>query len=380
MLYKIDTLYERIIMKNIKILLQYSKNLNVLYVEDDLSLLQTTSELFLHYFNNIDIASNGQEGLDKYNEYKKANDDYYDLIITDINMPKLNGIDMSKEILDINAMQAIVITTAHNEVEYLNQAINLGINGFVTKPINNNQLIKVLHKACIAISDHKFVDSHIEIIETLNVELDEKNIILQKQNKELVDKNTELEKSFRMLDTMVHKEQLSHSKKVTEETAQNTADDKHIQEQIEHLIYDDLNELKELHSEIDLNVISILNSVDSIDIYALQNLIKKFLKYSTILSIYSFFDELGGSMNGFALTLKENPLPQNEESVTNIFMLLESFMYVLGRWQDDLSLGNANNINSLDASMISDMHTITNMWTQKEEVLNEDDLDDIFDF
>ena len=367
-------------MKNIKLMLQYSKYLNILYVEDDISLVKTTSELLLNYFKTIDVAYNGQEGLEKYKEYYSENKKYYDLIITDINMPKLNGIEMGKEILKINEFQSIVITTAHNETEFLSKSIELGVDGFVTKPIKNEQLTKVLYKACRAISDHKFVDNHIELVEALNIELDDKNKLLEKQNKELTDKNTKLEKSSRMLDTMVHKEQLIHPEKVSAETFEESVHDKYIQEQIEHLIYDDLNELRDIHSEIDLNIINILESEGSMDMHALPNLIQQFTKYASILSAYSFFDKISTSMKSFVFTLKDNPLPDNEEYVTNIFMLLESFMYVLGKWQDDLSLGDANNINSLDASMISDMNTILNMWIQKKDDFAEEDLDGIFDF
>ena len=61
-------------------------------------------------------------------------------------------------------------------------------------------------------------------------------------------------------------------------------------------------------------------------------------------------------------------------------MLLESFMFVLGHWQDDISKGDGTKVNSFDASLISDMYTITNLWTQKEQEDSEEDLDDIFDF
>ena len=359
-------------MTNIKLMLEYTKNLSVLYVEDDLNLVDTTKELLGNFFKKLDVAYDGKEGLEKYIAYEKKNSSFYDLIITDINMPNMNGVLMSAEILKLNPMQSIIITSAHNEVEYLSSAIELGVNAFVTKPINNNKLMQVLYKTSQAISDHNFVLFHLEMIEDLNMQL-------EIQNKELLAKNSELEKSFRMLDTMVHKDKISNPKNITQKEIP-TVEDEYLKEQIANLIEDDLQELREIHEEADLNIINIINTIDTIDIYALPNLVEQFTKYSTILSFYNFFDELGGSMKVFALTLKDNPLPENGDDIKNIFMLLESFMYVLGKWQNDLESGDSNNINSLDASMISDMHTITNMWTQKEEEVNDDDLDGIFDF
>jgi len=360
-------------MINIKLMKEHTRNLNVLYVEDDLSLMEGTAELLENFFTNLDTANDGEAGLAKYVDYEKEHGKYYDLIITDINMPKMDGIVMSEQILKINHEQRIVITTAHNEIEFLSTAIDIGIDGFITKPIQNEKLIHVLYKVAHAISNHKFVESHIGMIESLNIQLD-------MQNKELIRKNQDLEKSFRMLNTMVNKEQLAHLEKspgISEEDAQV---DVYLQEQIQSLIEDDLEELKEIHIEIDLVIIGILNNSGSISLATLEKLTDKFTKYAFILSFYNFFDEIGSSMTNFANTIKENSLPENEENIRNTFMLLESFMYVLGKWQNGLLDGNSNNINSLDASMISDMKTIVNMWTQADKEFAEKDLDGIFDF
>lgn len=86
-------------------------------------------------------------------------------------------------------------------------------------------------------------------------------------------------------------------------------------------------------------------------------------------------------MSSFAETIKETALPEDEECVHNIFTFLETFVYVLSKWHDDLSSGEESKINQLDASIISDIETIQNMWTQTYgESAGEEELDDIFDF
>ena len=357
----------------LKLLLEYTKEMNILYVEDDEQLLQTTKELLDNYFLTVDITSDGQAGLDKYLAYYKENEIYYDIIITDINMPRLNGIEMSKVIYSINPQQERIITSAHNEVEYLSSAIELGINGFITKPINNKQLSKVIYKSSQAISNQRFVDSHVELIENLNIKL-------QEQNSELLAKNAELVKSSRMLDTMVNKKKLINPNDNKEKKSEITTYEDAMNAQIKDLIEGDLAELKEIHEEIDCVIIVIIKNYDLISEDVIEDLVKQFAKYASILSFYTFFADLGVSMSSFSNTLKDNHLPENKESIENIFMLLESFMYVLGKWQEDLSSGDESKLNSLDASIISDMYTITNMWTQKEQLSSEEDLDDIFDF
>jgi len=359
-------------MSNTKLILEYTQNLNLLYVEDDLTLLHTTKELLSMYFQNVDIATNGKEGLEKFIDGQKDSGDGYDLIITDINMPHCDGIDMSIDIRKINPNQAIVITTAHNEISYLQRAIEIGVDGFISKPINNEQLLNVFYKVSQAISDHKFVLEHVDMLEELNFQLEQKN-------KELAKKNTELEKSFRMLDTMVHKEQIAQTSTI-EISPSKGLDNQYIHEQIDHLINDDLYELIELNSEIDLTIINILNSTDQITIDSIEILSSLFARYSSVLAYYNFFDELSASMSKFAKFIQENPLPKNMQTLENIFMLLESFSYVLSKWQTDLSHNEIDKINSLDASMISDMQTITNMWIENEDTLADTSLDDIFDF
>ena len=367
-------------MLDTKLILEHTRDLNVLYVEDDKILLKTTKELLNNYFHYIDTALNGEEGLAKYLEYNKTNNRYYDLVITDINMPKLNGIEMSKEMMKHNPLQSIIITTAHNEPEYLLDAIGTGVNGFISKPLSSKHLIKTLHKVSQSISDHNFFLNHVEIIEDLNMQLEEKNRVLELKNKELLAKNSELEKSFRMLDTMVEKVQLTHEESEETQSSMSTEEKEYMKEQIEHLINDDLYELIELHTEIDLNTINILNSKESDISESLTQLSNLFNRYSAVLKYYSFFNNLSTSMSNFSIALKDTPLPNDREMVENIFMLVESFTYVLGKWQNDLSTSDITKINSLDASMISDMNTIINMWELQEEEVSQEDLDDIFDF
>ncbi len=185
-------------MKDIKLIREKTKDITVLYVEDDLSILNSTSSLLEKFFTNLDTADNGESGIEQYIEYEKEYGKYYDLIITDIFMPRMNGIIMSEKILNINLEQSILIMTAHNEIEFISAAMAMGIDGFVTKPIVMEKLIQILYKVSHAISNNKFVESNIVIMKDLNTRL-------EIQNKELIAKDKELEKYKSMIDTMIHK-------------------------------------------------------------------------------------------------------------------------------------------------------------------------------
>ena len=139
-------------MKNfnrIQSLKDISKNLSVLYVDDDEDLVNRTKKFLIKIFKHVDLATNGVEGLDFYKEYYNKTAKNYDIIISDIYKPNMNGIAMSKAILDINKDQKIIILSAYKERNYLLDIISLGIDSFIQKPFDIKQMLEVLYKVCI---------------------------------------------------------------------------------------------------------------------------------------------------------------------------------------------------------------------------------------
>jgi len=108
---------------------------NILYVEDDKSSSDEISFFLENHVGNLYVANNGKEGLQLFK------DNHIDLIITDVQMPVMDGISMITEIKKFDKNIPIIITTAFNETNYLIAALNLGINKYVLKPINLKELI-----------------------------------------------------------------------------------------------------------------------------------------------------------------------------------------------------------------------------------------------
>ena len=132
---------------NIDEILNYSSTLTVLYVEDDKDIREQMTETLKDFFQHVIVAEDGQEGLEKFNCYKEEFLTYPDLVITDIRMPYLDGIEMSKEILSLHPEQIIIIHSAHNESDLLIELINMGITHFLLKPLEPKQLYQTFHKA-----------------------------------------------------------------------------------------------------------------------------------------------------------------------------------------------------------------------------------------
>jgi signal transduction histidine kinase len=148
-------------------ILENSRSLKVLYVEDDAAVMETTLLMFERLFPNLDTAVNGQEGLDAYRAQREVSAPY-DLVITDIEMPKMNGIAMSRHILEMNPEQPIVIISAYNDSDYLLDAISMGISGFLIKPVEVDQLSRQLLLTTSAIIARQRYDAYVDRIEEQN--------------------------------------------------------------------------------------------------------------------------------------------------------------------------------------------------------------------
>jgi two-component system response regulator VanR len=105
--------------------------ISVLYVEDDPATQMIFYKILKRFIKNSYKASDGEEGLKKFEELNP------DLIITDIQMPKMTGIEMIKHIREKNKFIPIIITTAFNDIKYTLDAIRLGVDGFFLKPIDD---------------------------------------------------------------------------------------------------------------------------------------------------------------------------------------------------------------------------------------------------
>jgi len=128
-------------------------NLTILFVEDDDDLRRATAETFYKLFKRVDLAVDGEDGLESYKNYFLDNNVNYDIVISDIQMPNMNGIEMSREITKINRDQKIIIISAYSDKDYLIDLINIGVEGFMQKPLSLTQIFEILYESCSSFYD-----------------------------------------------------------------------------------------------------------------------------------------------------------------------------------------------------------------------------------
>ena len=106
------------------------KNFTILYVEDDLSVQKNMKEYLEGYFKEVFVASDGKEALEKYQLYKPNS------MLLDIDLPKLDGLSLAKEIRSVDKKVSIIMLTAYTDQDKLLKATELKLLKYLVKPID----------------------------------------------------------------------------------------------------------------------------------------------------------------------------------------------------------------------------------------------------
>jgi len=140
---------------------KYLNDISILYVEDDKLVRSAYQRTLSRLSKKLFVAKDGVEGLELYKKYRP------DIVISDIRMPHKNGIEMTKEIREINPEQIILFTTAHTESDYTLEALDMHVDGYLTKPVDKNVLKQKLSLFAKSIALEKENEKKSKIMQTL---------------------------------------------------------------------------------------------------------------------------------------------------------------------------------------------------------------------
>ena len=164
------------------------KTISVLYVEDENDVREFTFKLLTSLLRKVYVAQDGFEGLKIYEENK----DDIDLIVSDINMPKMDGLSMCDAIKKINQEIPLVITSAHNDTNFLRRAIEIGVTTYAMKPIDLYQLIESIIKAMEPIIlKRKLIELNLSLESKIEKEINKIKSILDAQDNIIIVTNKE---------------------------------------------------------------------------------------------------------------------------------------------------------------------------------------------
>ncbi|BAH77409.1 GGDEF domain-containing response regulator [Solidesulfovibrio magneticus] len=126
--------------KNLPQGLRGLRSLHILVAEDDRFAREQLSLLLSRFAGRVSTAADGMEGLDAF-KYDRP-----DIVVTDINMPRLSGLDMAQAIKAMDPSVPVILVTAHSDAQFFLRSIEIGIDGYVIKPLDADSLLKLLAK------------------------------------------------------------------------------------------------------------------------------------------------------------------------------------------------------------------------------------------
>ena len=183
-------------------------SIRVMLVDDHVLMREGIHQL-LEFDGTISVvaeANNGIECLDK------LKNDVPDVLLLDINMPKMNGIEVLEEIRKRNISVKVLILTVHNEIDYLIKAVDIGVDGYILKDTESAELKKAINAV---VSGESYIQPN--LIPALNSKL-----VSRDNDKDKIDSLTkrELEVLIQVANGMFNKE-IAMSLNISERTVKN---------------------------------------------------------------------------------------------------------------------------------------------------------------
>ena len=145
-------------MYNLEEIIKSTSDIKLLYVEDNEQARTSTLALLCEFFKEVIVGVDGEDGLSKFKTHK------IDLVISDISMPHMNGLDMIEEIRLHNKEIPILLLSAYSEIEYFKKSISLGVDGYLFKPLELEQFFELIYKIVDKIQTHRELESKINFL------------------------------------------------------------------------------------------------------------------------------------------------------------------------------------------------------------------------
>jgi DNA-binding response OmpR family regulator len=163
--------------------MNFSKQ-NILIIEDDIETLEIMVELFESTFSNVYTSTNGYEAIEIFKK------NLIDVILCDINIPKLNGLDTISKIRELDYSIPIIIISACSDTQTLLKASNCNIQGYILKPIMFDDVQNIKNKI-FHHQNYEFMNKNIEINFSTSLNLQNNQIIIEGKIIKLTIKETE---------------------------------------------------------------------------------------------------------------------------------------------------------------------------------------------
>ena len=318
-----------------------SSSLNILYAEDEEILRNGMNSSLSKLFKNCYLAENGQIALDLYKKEE------IDIVLTDINMPIMDGKELIKNLTNINENIVIIVLSAHNESELLIELINSGVNYFINKPVDKQALINTLYKCSSIVHDKKLVKEYEQRIKEENQSMIRKNKILEQ-------KLNQLARHTNKQDNKINKQIFKRKKNKKEE----------YDNYFKIILQDDRDDLRDFSEQLETYIMMLFQN-NNINKKYVELLSKIYIKYANTIRLYTEFTDVAELLYDFStiiVSLEDKFL----ENIPQTGIYLESLQVTLETFRQNIWEKEASDPKYYNASLKNDIQVIINFLQGKE--------------
>lgn len=379
-------------MIDLKTLKSMAKNLRVLIAEDSKELRENLIETLDRLFLEVDGAKDGEVAL---NMFKKKR---YDIVLSDIKMPNMDGIELSHKIKSIDSDFPIIILSAYNESKYLFKLVNLGIEAFIIKPPETEQFFYSIFKIVRAIENRR-EDLHLkqsliianQKLKVLNEELTLKNREVTKKNLQLNYIYKNLERRFESeVESLIDSSDFTLNRDIEKSSIKSSSikSDRDLRvitsasEYLEGIGFfkyntDILEELQTL-SELEEEIVDLIDSTSKIGEKFIIKIKTILTKYSNVFKLLVEFINITNALDILIEALDLIDYEAINRDLNLFLKYFEALIIDFKEWRNSIFIEqNAIDIHYLDDSLLNSVLTIQSLITKGD---SEDDEDDVMMF
>jgi CheY-like chemotaxis protein len=376
----------------IKVVQSFAREMNILIVDDSRTMLELNKRSFGDFFQTCHLAHNGQEAYELWQENKN----FYDLIVSDVVMPKMDGLELVQKIREESLEQSIIIVTSSKDLS-TNQELSLYyIDGILPKPMDPDKLYILLYRVLKKISDKKDMKDYHTYLENVQFDFElHKKYICQVVDLLSQDNSTHAQESMKILKKIFIKTSRdigsikgyaeAHEKKEISQELHTILRRSSTQSNVSALEYlstlddtvmDKVDTFEEILNELSEIIYQLENSQSKKE--QIDNIIEvmnRFLGVVESLGVFAILARSFVEMNSMLDSLDDNILA-DEQKVSLLVMALLNIEKDLNTWVNTVFINrDTPNIHYFDASFANSCLELESLLKNVEFESDEDDLE-----
>ncbi|MFA6397070.1 MAG: response regulator [Sulfurimonas sp.] len=354
-------------MIDLKLVKELTSGLSVLIAEDEDELRNSLANTLRLLFKEVDVAEDGRIAYAKYAQKQ------YDIVISDINMPNMDGARLAKLLRQVNPKQKIIICTAHTDSPLLLDLVRVTVDEFLIKPISSSQLRKVLYQVASSIYECRATNAYIASLE------EDIRIMQNEKNNNVVTAPVKATIVSPIITHVVTPNPIPVTVltpvpeivNVYKEVQTSVEKESSLSEHYNNISQDDIDEMKDLLFEMDSFVFLGMQQ-QTIAMEYIEEFSACLIRYGNMLLFYGLFKEVGDYVNTLGRAIRDNGNRLNEKK-EYMGLLFENFITTLHMIWSNSFVEESTTPTFYNNSIIADIKTVLAEFN--DEVVSNDDCE-----